>query len=286
VVDEIDAVMAATGNQIAPYGGFGLVAWTGSEAEAEAMCEATITEAVPRGEGIALSAIGWTRAFQHNRAGRYAEAIAAAEQALQYPVPMLYRRWALIELVLAAAACGDTGRAADALEQLTQTTRAAGTDWALGIEARARALVSEGEAADRWFREAIERLGRTGIGAELARTHLLYGEWLAREQGRGAGRDHLRIAHERFTAMGAEAFAARALGTQRRPRGPEEGDLTTQEARIARLARDGLSNAEIGARLYISPRTVEYHLSKVFGKLEISSRTELGRLPATTTSTS
>jgi DNA-binding CsgD family transcriptional regulator len=172
-----------------------------------------------------------------------------------------------------------TARAAGALDQLTETTRAAGTDWALGIEARAGALISDGDAADRLFREAIERLARTRIRAELARTHLLYGEWLAREHGRSAGREELLTAYAMFVAMGAEAFAARALGTRRDPRRREESDLTSQEARIARLARDGLSNAEIGARLYISPRTVEYHLSKVFGKLEISSRTELGAVP-------
>ena len=191
--------------------------------------------------------------------------------------------WALVELIEAAVRSGEPELAADALRRLSETTRASGTDWALGIEARSRALLSDGEDAERLYREAIERLGRTRIRAELARAHLLYGEWLRREKRRLDAREQLRTAHEMLTAMGIEAFAAarraRAAGHRRdRPqaqRRDQLDQLTAQEAQIARLARDGLSNPEIGAQLFISPRTVEYHLHKVFAKLDISSRIEL-----------
>jgi DNA-binding CsgD family transcriptional regulator len=181
-----------------------------------------------------------------------------------------------------------TELAADALERLSAMTRASGTDWALGIEARSRALLSDGDAAEHLYLEAIDRLGRTSIRVELARAHLLYGEWLRRERRRLDAREQLRAAHEMFTGMGVEAFADRAArellatGERARKRTVEtREDLTPQEAQIARLARDGLSNPEIGARLFISPRTVEYHLHKVFGKLGISSRNQLDRaLPA------
>jgi DNA-binding CsgD family transcriptional regulator len=173
-------------------------------------------------------------------------------------------------------------RAAGALERLAETTRAGGTEWALGVEARSRALLSEGESAERLYREAIARLGRTRVRLELARAHLLYGEWLHGERRRVPAREQLRTAHTLYSAMGAGGFAERAARGLRaagesahRPAANPSGPLTAQEAQIARLARDGLSNAEIGARLFISPRTVEYHLRKVFGKINIRSRREL-----------
>jgi ATP/maltotriose-dependent transcriptional regulator MalT len=176
------------------------------------------------------------------------------------------------------------------LSRLCDTTRAAGTDWALGIEARTRALLSDGELAESLHREALERLGRTRIHVELARAHLLYGEWLRRERRRLDARGQLRAAHEMFTAMGVEAFGQRAerelvaTGERVRKRSVEtREELTAQEAQVARLARDGLSNPDIGARLFISPKTVEYHLHKVFNKLGISSRNQLARtLPSET----
>jgi DNA-binding CsgD family transcriptional regulator len=190
--------------------------------------------------------------------------------------------WAPVELVEAATRSGNPDRAAVALQELAEMTRASGTDWALGIEARSRALLSENEAAERLYREAIDRLGRTRVRVELARAHLLYGEWLRRERRRLDAREQLRTAHELFTAMGIEAFAERAArellatGERARKRTVEtSGQLTAQETQIARLARDGLANSEIGARLFISPRTVEYHLHKVFTKLDISSRNQL-----------
>jgi len=165
---------------------------------------------------------------------------------------------------------------------LSQSTRASGTDWALGVEARSRALLSEGDTADRLYREAIERHGRTRMRAELARAHLVYGEWLRRENRRTEARDHLRAAHEMLADMGMEGFAERARGellatgeTVRKRTVDTLTDLTAQEAQIAKLARDGRTNQEIGSQLFISPRTVEWHLGNVFTKLGITSRKDL-----------
>jgi DNA-binding CsgD family transcriptional regulator len=178
--------------------------------------------------------------------------------------------------------CGSLEAAATAFDQLCDVTTAGGTDWALGVEARSRALLRDGEEAEDCYREAIERLGRTRARVDLARAHLVYGEWLRRARRRLDARGHLRTAHELFAAMGADAFADRAArelqatGETARKRSIETADeLTAQEYQVARLARDGLSNPEIGARLFISPRTVQYHLRKVFGKLDISSRSQL-----------
>jgi DNA-binding CsgD family transcriptional regulator len=191
----------------------------------------------------------------------------------------------LIELVEAAARSREPELAADALEQLSERTRLSGTDWALGVEARSRALLSNGRAAEDFYLEATERLGRCRIRVHLARTQLLYGEWLRRENRRIDARETLRTAHELFSTMGAEAFAERAArellatGEKARKRTADtRGQLTAQETQIAELAREGHSNPEIGAQLFISPRTVEYHLHKVFTKLEISSRNELQRV--------
>jgi ATP/maltotriose-dependent transcriptional regulator MalT len=190
--------------------------------------------------------------------------------------------WALPELVEATARVGDTRLAREALERLAATTQPAGTDFALGIEARSRALVSDGATAEELYREAIDRLGRTQLRPELARAQLLYGEWLRRQGRRVDAREQLRTAHDLLVAVGMEAFAERArrelvaTGEKVRQRSPEtHEELTAQEGQIARLARDGLSNPEIGARLFLSARTVEWHLRKVFTKLGISSRRQL-----------
>jgi DNA-binding CsgD family transcriptional regulator len=235
---------------------------------------------VARGEGAGLGVIPWASALLYNGLGRYEEARLAAQQDGAYE--LLFSAWALVELIEAAVRSGEPELAADAFSQLSETTGAAGTDWALGIEARSRALLSDDEAAERLYREAIERLARTRIRPELARTHLLYGEWLRRLKRRLDAREQLRTAHKMLAAMGMDAFAQRAArelgasGETARKRSVESLDqLTAREAQIARLARDGLSNPEIGARLFISPRTVEYHLHKVYGKLDITSRNEL-----------
>jgi DNA-binding CsgD family transcriptional regulator len=213
--------------------------------------------------------------------------MTAAQRAIGHS-ELAIPQWATVELIEAAARSGHSDIAADALGRLAVTTSASGTDWALGIEARSRALLAEGKAAERLYREAIERLDRTTIRTELARTHLLYGEWLRRQTRRGDARAQLRSAHHMFEAMEMEAFAERARRelqatgeTAPKPSvSRSDGQLTAQEAQIARMAREGLSNPEIGARLFLSARTVQYHLKKVFIKLGIESRTQLWRVLA------
>jgi DNA-binding CsgD family transcriptional regulator/tetratricopeptide (TPR) repeat protein len=282
LLEEAEAVAEATGSELAPYGALAFAAWRGREADLSELIDARMNDLVARGQGAGLTIIRWSSALLYNGLGRYEEALAAAHQASVHPHDFLYSTWGLVELIEAAVRSGKPEPAADALRRLSETTRASGTDWALGIEARSRALLSDDEAAERLYREAIERLARTRIRAELARTHLLYGEWLRRERRRIDAREQLRTAHQMLAAMGIDAFAQRAArelpatGETARKRTVETtGQLTAQEAQVARLARDGLSNPEIGARLFISPRTVEYHLHKVFTKLDISSRKEL-----------
>jgi len=231
---------------------------------------------------MAATTAYWTAAVLYNGLARYEEAAAAARHAASDTLNPWMSMWALPELVEAAARAGDAELARDALTRLAVTTQPCGTDPALGIEARCRALLSEGAAADDLYREAIDRLGRTRLRPELARTHLVYGEWLRREQRRVDARTQLRAAHDQFTSIGMGAFAERArrelvaTGEKVRKRSSETRDqLTAQEEQIARLARDGLSNPEIGAQLFLSARTVEWHLRKVFTKLGIVSRHEL-----------
>ena len=290
VLQELNAVQQATGMNLAPYGALGLAAWRGREPEARDLIEAAMGDVVSRGEGVGVTTTQWSTALLLNGLGRFPEAVVAARQAAEQPHELASANWGLSELVEAAARSGQPELAAGAFARLEVMTNAAGTDWALGIEARSRALLNEGEAAECLYREAIERLSRTRVRAELGRAHLLFGEWLRRERRRLDAREQLRTAHEMFIGMGVEAFAGRAerellaTGERARKRTVEtREDLTAQEAQIARLACDGLSNPEIGARLFISPRTVEYHLHKVFTKLGISSRHELGRALSTET---
>jgi DNA-binding CsgD family transcriptional regulator len=282
LVDEATTVSEATGSNLAPYGALALAALRGRQREARAVIEATMSDAAPRGEGIGVTMTHWANALLCNGLGEHDEALAAAQEAASYQQELTVPRWGLAELVEAAARCGAPELASDALERLSETTRASGTDWALGVEARSRALLSEGDDAEQLYREAIERLGRTRVRVELTRAQLVYGEWLRREQRRGEAREQLRAAHDTFARIGAEAFAERArrellaTGETVRTRRVETlDDLTGQEAQIARLAADGHTNPEIGAQLFISPRTVEYHLRKVFSKLGIRSRKEL-----------
>jgi DNA-binding CsgD family transcriptional regulator len=282
MLEEADSIAEATGSQFPPYGALTIAAWRGREAVLSELIEASLDDMVGRAEAAGLTIIRWSSALLYNGLGRYEEALAAAQQASVHPHDFLYSTWGLVELIEAAVRSGKPEPAADALERLSHHTRAGGTDWALGVEARSRGLLSEDEAAERLYREAIERLARTRIRVDLARAHLLYGEWLRREKRRLDAREQLRTAHEMFTAMGIEAFAQRAAreleatgGTARKRSVESLDQLTAREAQIARLARDGLSNPEIGARLFISPRTVEYHLHNVYGKLDIASRNEL-----------
>ena len=285
--EEVETVCAAIGNTQGRVGPLGLAAFRGREHEARALIDATLSEAVPRGQGAAVTVTHWFHALLCNGLGRYEEALTAAQVATKHQEEFAAPRWGLVELVEAAARSGATDVGTDALEQLSAATQASGTDWALGVEARSRALLNEGDTAEKLYREAIEHLARTRVRVELARAHLVYGEWLRRENRRTDARQQLRTAHEMFVEMGVEGFAERSrhelLATGATARKRTEGTastLTPQEAQIARLARDGLSNPEIGERLFISPRTVQYHLRKVFTKLDISSRNQLGRIPS------
>ncbi|MCX4766775.1 AAA family ATPase [Streptomyces sp. NBC_01275] len=282
LIEEVGTVCAATGSTPARVMPLGLAAWRGREHEARTLIDSIMTEAVPRGQGAAVTVTHLYHAVLCNGLGQYTEALAAAQQAAAHQWEFASPQWGLAELVEAAARSGSPELAADALEQLSETTQASGTDWALGVEARSRALLSEGDAAEHLYREAIERLGRTRIRVELARAHLSYGEWLRRETRRVDARAQLGLAHEMFSQMGAEAFAERArselqaTGAKvRRHTVATPTALTQQEAQIARLAAEGLTNPEIGAQLFLSPHTVEWHLRKVFSKLGISSRKEI-----------
>ena len=281
LVQEADAIAAATGNAGLLYAWLLVVAWRGVEAEAMEFINAGLENPTARSEGRVMALAGYATAVLNNGLGRYEAAMDGAKRASD-DGDFGYSSAALPELIEGATRSGKPEVASVALRRLEERTLAAGTDWALGVLARSRALMSEGEDADALYREAIERLERTRIRVELARARLLYGEWLRREGRRVDARDQLRTAHEMFSRFGAEAFAERArrellaTGETARRRTEETREvLTPQEAQIARLAADGQTNPEIGAQLFISPRTVEYHLRKVFPKLDISSRKEL-----------
>jgi DNA-binding CsgD family transcriptional regulator len=282
VVAEAEAVSEATGTHIAPFGALLLAALRGDQAQAASLIEATVSDAGAAGQGIAVAYARWAAAILANGLGRYGDALAAAQQATQDTLDLDVSMWALPELIEAAARSGNPALAAGALKRLAETTQPGGTDFGLGIEARSRALLSTGDAAEGYYLEAIDRLGRTQLRPELARAHLLYGEWLRRENRRVDARAQLRTAHDMLAAMGVEAFAERARNelaatgeTVRKRAVQTVSTLTPQEASIARLVQDGRTNPEIGVQLFLSARTVEWHLRKVFAKLGISSRREL-----------
>jgi DNA-binding CsgD family transcriptional regulator len=281
LIAEIDAVAGATGSRIAPYIPMFLAALRGDQAELVPLIEAAIATAEAEGQGGAVTTAHWSAAILNNGLGRYADALAAAGRARD-DSHLFVSMWALPELVEAAVRAGSTEVAEDALEQLASRTQAGGSDFGLGLEARCRALLSQGQAAEGRFGEAIERLGRAQMRTELARAHLLYGEWLRREGRRVDARAQLRTAYEMLDAMGMAAFAERARrelvatgGVVRRHTVKASSTLTAQEALIARLARDGRTNPEIGAQLFLSARTVESHLRKIYAKLGIGSRRDL-----------
>ena len=284
LIQEADAISVATGNPPLMYASLMLLGWRGQELVAVRAIESSLENAAARGEGRVIGLASYARAILYNGLGRYEDALVAAQEACAYE-DLGFFGWALAELIEASVRSGIRDVATDALSQLDRRARACGTDWALGVRARSAALLSEGTAADALFREAIDRLSRTRIVVHLARARLVYGEWLRRGNQRVDAREHLRAAHDTFSRIGAEAFADRArrellaTGETVRARVDEtRHDLTPQEAQIARLARDGLSNPDIGERLFISPRTVQYHLHKVFQKLDIHSRNQLGRV--------
>ena len=283
-ITEADALSKATGAGMASFSAMRLAAFRGS-GEARALIASARQEASTAGQGVQVELTEWLLALLCNGLGRYRESLAAAAGTGEdRPEELFVSTWTAMELVEAAARSEEPQLAQAALERVEAATSFAGTDSALGILARCRALLSDGKAAEDLHREAIERLGRSRLRPDLARAHLLYGEWLRGENRRVDARDQLRTAHDQFTSIGMEAFAERARGElvasgeKVRKQSVESSDeLTAQERQIAHLARDGLSNPEIGARLFLSPRTVEWHLRKVFGKLGIRSRRELSK---------
>jgi DNA-binding CsgD family transcriptional regulator len=283
VIAEGDAVADATGTRVARYAAVLLAGLRGREAEASSVIDQEVRNASAAGQGFGIQWCRWVSAILYNGLGRYEQAVSEAQQAGEEAPELLVAGWAFAELIEAASRTGETRLAGEALEQLVEATGVGDSDWGLGILARSRAQLSDGPEAENSHREAIERLSRAQLRPELARAHLLYGEWLRRENRRLDARAELRIAHGLFTTIGMEGFAERAraelhaTGEHVRARAPEARDyLTAQERQIAELARDGLSNPEIGARLFLSPRTVEWHLRHVFGKLGIHSRRQLG----------
>ena len=282
LVDEVAGVTEATGNRLPPYGALALAAYRGREAEASELVAAALDDGHRRGEGMGLTLVRHAQAVLYNGLGRFDEARAAAADGAAHPEELAFSSWSLVQLVEAAARSGRTEQAAEALDRLTRLTAACDTNWALGIEARSRALLADGGLAEELYREAIERLAGTRLPMEVARARLLFGEWLRAQDRQADAREELRQAHDAFAAMGANAFAARArrelaaAGHRVRARraGPVDA-LTAKEAQIARLAVTGQTNQEIGAQLFLSPRTVEWHLSNVFAKLRITSRQQL-----------
>jgi ATP/maltotriose-dependent transcriptional regulator MalT len=281
LLTEASNIVAATGSQYVPYAWMFLEALRGREAEAFAWIETAGRTAITSGQGIILPYGRSAAATLYNGLGRYEEALVAAQEAFAYP-----RHWGshltLHELVEAAVRTGRTDVAADAFAWLSETASASGTDWALGIRARTQALLTDGAEAEPLYREGIARLSRPGLRNELSRAHLLYGEWLRRENRRVDAREQLRMAHDMFGAVGMNAFAERArrelvaTGEKVRRRSSSTlTELTAQEAEISRLAAEGRTNTEIGTQLFVSARTVEWHLRKVFPKLGITSRRQL-----------
>jgi DNA-binding CsgD family transcriptional regulator len=279
---ELDAVKEATASRIAPLAALALAGVRGQEPGASQLIDSVITQAISEGQGTAIQYAHWAKAVLMNGLGRYEEALAAAVEATEATPQLFLAMWALSEMIEASTRTQSTELGERALTRLGEHTQGTDSDWALGVHARARALLSEGEVAERLYREAIERLGRTRLQPDLARAHLVYGEWLRRRNRRIDARAQLREAYGLFLTIGMEAFAERARGellatgekVRTRVADPR-AELTPQERQIARLARDGLSNPGIGAQLFLSPRTVEWHLRNIFTKLDIRSRREL-----------
>jgi DNA-binding CsgD family transcriptional regulator len=283
-IQEGQAICAAIGAPPVPHTRLLLTGWRGRVEETTRLTANAIADATPRHEGLVIMTSSLATALQHIALGLYDVALEAALQA-SGPDQHLWTMWALPEVIEAGVRTNRMDVAASAMVRLSTVMQAIGTDWALGVEARSRALLSSDPVeADKDYRESVERLDRSTIATDRARAHLLYGEWLRRERRRTDAREHLRTAHEMFLAMGAEAFAdrvereLRATGERARRRSPETTtQLTPQQAQVARLASEGHSNSEIAAQLFISPRTVEYHLRNVFLSLGLSSRGQLAR---------
>jgi len=284
LVERIDALADVTDARTVRHGAVLLSAFRGRELDAQELIDANAKEFASRGEGTGVSVTHWAAAVLYNGLARYRDAYAAAEVVLEDPDDLSFGPFATAELVEAASRIGRADAALSALERLEAATMASGAPWGVATAARSRALVSDGDAADALYRDAIDRLTPTVLRVDLARTHLVYGEWLRRERRNVEAREHLRIAHEFFSDVGMEGFAERArvelraTGEHARSRSvATTNELTPQEAQVSQLAAEGATNGEIAAQLFISPSTVEYHLHKVFRKLGVKSRTQLAR---------
>ena len=276
---EAQTIAEATGIRAAPYGALGLAALRGPEDPALALISSSGQDAALRGEGLGVAAAKWAAALLHNGLGKYGQALSAAEDAIEHAGSPAAAGWPMAELIEAAARSGQSGRAEGVMRTLSRIAVAAGTDWALGVQARSQALLSDREDL---YQAAIDYLGRSHARVDLARAHLLYGEWLRRENRRADAREQLHRADEMLRAMGAAGFAERARRellatgeTVRKRTAGTDRDLTPQEMQIAMQARDGRTNREIGAELFLSARTVEWHLHNVCAKLGITSRRQL-----------
>jgi DNA-binding CsgD family transcriptional regulator len=286
LLEELRAASDATGTTLAPYGAVGLAAMRGREADAVALIAGSRDEVTQRGEGIGVLILDWAEAVLYSGLGRYEDAFAAAVRITERPQDVNSSNWWMIELIEAAARAGRPELAAETRARLADMASVSGTEWALGTAARSEALFSDDECAETLYLEAIDHLGRTRMAVDVARTRLLFGEWLRRQRRRVDAREQLRAAHDFFDKAGMEAFAARArveleaTGERARGRSVESLDqLTPQEVHVARLAAQGNTNREIAAQLFISPTTVEYHLHKAFRKLGVKSRTQLAHRP-------
>jgi DNA-binding CsgD family transcriptional regulator len=284
-LEELRAAAEAAQTDLFPHAPMALAAYRGDLELATQLISAAIADATERGEGMVVASASWASAVLHNGLGHYPEALAAARQATADPWILSFHNWGLVELIEAAAHLGSPELATEACAELTGLARSAGTSWALGNAARSQAQLAHGEQAEACYRTAIELLASTRVQPDHARARLLYGEWLRRENRRADAREQLRTAYEMLSAMGLAGFAERARRellatgeTVRKRAAPAGRQLTPQEASIARLAAEGLTSNEIGTRLFISSRTVQYHLAKVFQKLEITSRGQLHRV--------
>jgi len=285
LLDELEALSDVTETSSIPMGAVLHAAWQGDDATLAELVERCTEEAESRGVSPAFGIAAWSQAVLANSTGRYAAALTAATEAstdhVDATMPL---GGSLAELIEAASRSGQMQQARSGVDALCDITKAAATAWASGIEARCRALIADDEAAEALYRDAVEQLAGTRVRGELARSHLLYGEWLRRAARPADAREQLRTAHTMFTDLGMMGFAERTAAELRAAGGSVRGrsgtgagadTLTAQEAQIARLVRDGLSNTEIATRMFLSPRTVEWHLSNVFAKLQITSRRQL-----------
>jgi DNA-binding CsgD family transcriptional regulator len=284
LVEQVEAVADATDTRTARYAAVTVAAFRGREHDARQLIDANAQDFASRGEGMGVTVTQWAAAALYNGLARYHDAFVAAEEALENPLELWFSPWATVELIEAASRTGRAVAAASALQRLAEGTSASGTAWANAIEDRSRALLSEGAVAETLYRHALDRLASTALRLDLARTHLLYGEWLRRERRHADARGQLRVAHGLFTKFGMEGFAERArvelraTGEHTRTRTADtSNDLTPQETQISQLVAQGRTNLEIAAQLFISPSTVEYHLHKIFRKLGVKSRTQLAR---------